>query len=75
MMSQWFVDSFLKKSGLTRANVLYSDTEHGYIIVGNTNDNRNIIVEAQKEFNEFLLENFGVKLYMAVGTAGFSASQ
>lgn len=75
MMSQWFVDSFLKKSGLTRANVLYSDTEHGYIIVGNTNDNRNIIVEAQKEFNEFLFENFGVKLYMAVGTAGFSASQ
>lgn len=75
MMSQWFVDSFLKKSGLTRTNVLYSDTEHGYIIVGNTNDNRNIIVEAQKEFNEFLLENFGVKLYMAVGTAGFSASQ
>ncbi|MGO4954468.1 type III-A CRISPR-associated protein Cas10/Csm1 [Ligilactobacillus ruminis] len=75
MMSQWFMDSFLKKSGLTRANVLYSDTEHGYIIVGNTNDNRNIIVEAQKEFNEFLLENFGVKLYMAVGTAGFSASQ
>lgn len=75
MMSQWFVDSFLKKSGLTRANVLYSDTEHGYIIVGNTNDNRNIIVEVQKEFNEFLLENFGVKLYMAVGTAGFSASQ
>lgn len=75
MMSQWFVDSFLKKSGLTRANVLYFDTEHGYIIVGNTNDNRNIIVEAQKEFNEFLLENFGVKLYMAVGTAGFSASQ
>lgn len=75
MMSQWFVDRFLKKSGLTRANVLYSDTEHGYIIVGNTNDNRNIIVEAQKEFNEFLLENFGVKLYMAVGTAGFSASQ
>lgn len=75
MMSQWFVDSFLKKSGLTRANVLYSDTEHGYIIVGNTNDNRNIIAEAQKEFNEFLLENFGVKLYMTIGTAGFSASQ
>lgn len=75
MMSQWFVDSFLKKSGLTRANVLYSDTEHGYIIVGNTNDNRNFIAETQKDFNDFLLENFGVKLYMAVGTAGFSASQ
>ena len=75
MMSQWFVDSFLKKSGLTRANVLYSDTEHGYIIVGNTNDNRNFIAETQKDFNDFLLENFGVKLYMAVGNAGFSASQ
>lgn len=75
MMSQWFVDSFLKKSGLTMANVLYSDTEHGYIIVGNTNDNRNFIAETQKDFNDFLLENFGVKLYMAVGTAGFSASQ
>lgn len=75
MMSQWFVDSFLKKSGLTRANVLYSDTEHGYIIVGNTNDNRNFIAETQKDFNDFLLENFGVKLYMAIGTAGFSASQ
>ena len=75
MMSQWFVDSFLKKSGLTRADVLYSDTEHGYIIVGNTNDNRNFIAETQKDFNDFLLENFGVKLYMAVGTAGFSASQ
>ena len=75
MMSQWFVDSFLKKSGLTRANVLYSDTEHGYIIVGNTNDNRNFIAETQKDFNDFLLENFGVKLYMAIGTAGFSASK
>ena len=75
MMSQWFVDALLRELGLTEANVLYADTNHGYLIMGNTPNNRRIVEDLQAEFQAFLLENFGTDLYLSVGMAAFRANQ
>ena len=75
MMSRWFVDSLVRNLGLTEASVIYADTEHGYIITGNTSKNRDVVRRTQREFNEFLMENFGNMLYVSTGSALFSASQ
>ncbi len=74
MLTRWFLDRLLAEMDLTEANILYQNSHDGLFFVGNTGRNVQIIQKAQKRFNEFLLKNFGSKLYLALGTAEFSAA-
>ncbi|MBT8800000.1 type III-A CRISPR-associated protein Cas10/Csm1 [Lactobacillus delbrueckii subsp. bulgaricus] len=73
MLMRWFLDSLLNEVGLTAANILYQNSHDGLLFIGNTTRNAEIVREAQGRFNEFLLKNFGTKLYLAVGMEEFSA--
>ncbi|EKW98568.1 CRISPR-associated Csm1 family protein [Ligilactobacillus saerimneri 30a] len=75
MLSEWFVDTLLKKVELTRANVLYMAGGKGYIIMGNTPKNRKIIETWRDEFNSFLQVQFTNQLRMVTATTTFTADQ
>lgn len=75
MLSQWFLDKLLTELELTSANVIFSSGQHGYLIVGNTGENRNFIKAKQKEFNNFLLKHFGVRLHLEIGMQEFSSNE
>lgn len=75
MLTQNFLDTLLEALGLSEANILYASADHGYIIMGNTAENKEIVRKVQKAFNDFLLENFGIKLYLTIGYTTFSSSQ
>ena len=69
-----FIDELIECLGLTRANVLYSGGGHFYLLAPATETTKNLIKEVQDKCNHWLLENFGTKLYMAVGFAECSAN-
>lgn len=75
MLAQWFIDSLLKEMDLTEVNLLYKDSQHSYFIIGNTEVNVTLIKRKQEEFNKFLLNNYGIKLYMSIGWEPFSANE
>lgn len=75
MISEWIVDSLLQMCNLTRANLVYSGGGHAYIIFPNVAESVATIKKIEKSFNDFFLENFQTKLFVAFGWSDFSAAQ
>lgn len=75
MLSEWFIDTLLSGTELTRANVLFEAVGQGYILLGNTPKNRRLIASHCEEFNEFLQEQFGAEIHVSVGTSQFMSLQ
>lgn len=75
MISEWFIDCVLKDLELTRANVIYNAGGQAYLLIGNTVGNREVLKETQAEFNEFLLQNYGLSMSILMGVTEFSSSQ
>lgn len=75
MICEWMVDCLLKECHLTRANLLYSGGGHAYLLLANTPQTIEKIEKVEQDFNQFFLEKFSTKLYVAFGYTGFSASQ
>lgn len=75
MLSEWFIDTLLSDTELTRANVLFESAGQGYILLGNTPKNRRLIASHCEEFNEFLQEQFGAEIHVSVGTSQFMSLQ
>lgn len=68
-----FIDELLENLNLSRANILYSGGGHFYIIADNSAETKNLIDDVKSEFNRWLFENYGTKLYLALGYAKCSA--
>lgn len=64
-----FVDELLEELKLTRANLLYVGGGHFYIFAGNTEANKKALQQLHSKCNRWLMENFGSRLYMALGYA------
>lgn len=75
IMLENFIDVLLEDLGLTRTNLLYSGGGHFYLLAPNTGEAKSKIKEAQEKCNRWLLDNFGTKLYIAVGFAECSANE
>lgn len=75
MISEWFIDCLLKDLELTRANVVYNAGGQGYLLIGNTAQNRETLKKVQAEFNQFLLEHYGITMTILMGAAPFTAGQ
>ncbi|MBQ9763064.1 MAG: type III-A CRISPR-associated protein Cas10/Csm1 [Phascolarctobacterium sp.] len=75
LMVENFIDELLECLGLTRANVLYSGGGHFYLLAPATEEAKIFVKDTQDKCNHWLLENFGTKLYMAVGLAECSANE
>lgn len=74
MMMEHIVDTLLDRLDLSKANLIYSGGGHCYILVANTKKTETIIQEFEKELNQWLLDEFNVALYMAIGYVRCSAN-
>lgn len=74
LLLEEFIDEYLEQIGLSRANVLYSGGGHFYILVPNIEDTKKAIDKLQAKMNRWLMENIGINLYLAIGTAECSAN-
>lgn len=74
LLLEEFIDEYLEQIGLSRANVLYSGGGHFYILAPNIEDTKKSIDKLQSKMNRWLMENIGINLYLAIGTAECSAN-
>lgn len=74
LLLEEFIDEYLEQIGLSRANVLYSGGGHFYILAPNIEDIKKSIDKLQAKMNRWLIENIGINLYLAIGTAECSAN-
>ncbi len=65
IMTEHIVDEIIEKSGLSRANLIYSGGGHAYILMPNTNETKNILQDMEQSINKWFLENFKTSLYIA----------
>lgn len=75
MLSEWIVTVLLDELSLTRANLIYNGGGHAYFILANTERTRHILEKVEHEFNQFFLQTFGIKLYVAFGWSSFRARE
>lgn len=74
LLLEEFIDEYLEQIGLSRANVLYSGGGHFYILAPNIENTKKAIEKMQVKMNRWLMENIGINLYLAIGTAECSAN-
>lgn len=67
------IDTLLDSLGLSRVNLLYSGGGHFYALLPNTPAARAGVKAHQKNVNQWLLEQLGTRLYLAMGMAPCSA--
>ena len=65
MLMEHFIDEILSGCGLSRTNLIYSGGGHCYILLPNTEEVREVCGSFGKKFNHWLMEHFGISLYMA----------
>lgn len=69
-----YIDELLIACGVSRANLLYSGGGHCYILLPNTEEVKNRVVEWNTRFNNWLARQFGLGLYLADGYTECSAN-
>ncbi|MBP3655950.1 MAG: type III-A CRISPR-associated protein Cas10/Csm1 [Clostridia bacterium] len=74
LLMEHYVDELLSACGLSRANLIYSGGGHCYILLPNTKNTRERAREVRMRVNDWLIDQFGVRLYMAHGWHPCSAN-
>lgn len=67
LLMEHYVDEILTGCGLSRANLLYSGGGHCYLLLPNTPETVRVLEDFNLKMNNFLLEEFGVSLFLAHG--------
>ena len=73
-MMEHIIDELLEQLSLSRANLIYSGGGHCYLLVPNTVQSKKIIQRKEEETNQWLLDTYGIALYVAGGYAECSAN-
>ncbi len=73
ILTEHLVDELLSRVQLTRANLSYSGGGHAYLLLPNTGAARDVLRRFEAETNDWLLEHFGPRIFLAVGSAPLSA--
>jgi len=73
ILTEHVITEFLKKVGLTRANIVYSGGGRFYILAPNTPSIKRDLQILAKKINEWLFEKFRGRLYLVTGTRSFSS--
>lgn len=68
------IDTLFERTGLTRANLIYSGGGHAYVILPNTDGIKEILVEYEKQINDWFMEYYRTDLYIASGYSECSAN-
>ncbi len=69
LVMEHYIDELLSACQLSRANLLYSGGGHCYLLLPNTEQTRVAIAEASSRINDWLIDQFGARLYLADGWA------
>ena len=75
IMLEHLADEILEQLNLSRANILYSGGGHFYLILPNTSETKDVLSQFQIIINEWLLNNFGISLYIALAYQECSSNQ
>ena len=67
LLMEHYADELLESCGLSRVNLLYIGGGHCYLLLPNTSEVLRVLEEVNLTFNDFLLEQFGVSLFLAHG--------
>ena len=70
-----YIDELLDSCGVSRANLLYSGGGHCYLLLPNTAQAREKSAAWNARFNDWLLRQFGLELYLADGFTECSADE
>ena len=68
IMMEHIIDGLLSLAGLSRANVIYSGGGHAYVLLPNTDSAKEAVNILEKKVNDWLVDHFGIALYLAIGT-------
>lgn len=74
IMMEHMIDELLEKASLSRANLIYSGGGHCYLLLPNTERVKALAEREEREGNRWLLDHFGISLYVAGGGVPCSAS-
>ena len=74
LLTEHLVDELLHRVGLSRANLNYSGGGHAYLLLPNTAAARHALDDFAQVANDWLLENFTNRLYLAAGSVALSAN-
>lgn len=74
LLTEHLVDTILHRVGLSRANCIYTGGGHAYLLLANTESVREQIERFEADTNTWLLQTFGIALYLAGGYAACSAN-
>lgn len=74
LLMEHYVDEILEGCGLSRANLLYSGGGHCYLLLPNTPETVQTLQAFNRKVNDFLLEAFGVSLFLAHGWTACSGN-
>lgn len=69
------IDVLLERLFLTRANLLYSGGGHCYLLLPATEETLQTVEEHRRELNAWLMERYGVSLYVAGAGVTCSAAE
>lgn len=74
IMLEHVIDELLERLNLSRANLIYSGGGHAYILLPNTENVKSIVDSFEREIKKWYLDNFDIKLYIAMGYQYCSAN-
>ena len=74
IINEWLSDTLLDRCNLTRANLLFSSMGKTYFLLANTCENKEVISNLEKAFNEFLAKTYSLKLQVHFGMSEVSAN-
>ena len=67
LLMEHYVDELLAACGLSRVNLLYSGGGHCYLLLPNTAAVKQSVSAWNLRFNDWLLDEFGIQLFVAQG--------
>lgn len=67
LLMEHYIDEMLTACGVSRANLLYSGGGHCYMLLPNTSVVEDAVKQWNLRFNDWLLDEFGSKLFIAQG--------
>ena len=75
VLMEHYVDEVLCACGLSRVNLIYSGGGHCYLLLPNTREAREGAQAVNDRMNDWLIDQFGSRLYMAHGMTACSANE
>ena len=74
MVIEHCIDTLLERTGLTRANLIYSGGGHAYVILPNTDGIKEELIRYENRINDWFMEYYKTDLYIASGYSECSAN-